>query len=58
MTDLMLPRTDAGVLFQLAAATVVFAVVTRMVWRNRYARVFVIGLWVLTYGLMGVRAVH
>lgn len=58
MTDLLLPRTDAGVLFQLVAATVIFAVVTRTVWRNRDARLFVVGLWILTYALMGVRAVH
>jgi hypothetical protein len=58
MTDLLLPRTDAGVLFQFIAATLVFIAVTWRFRGNKDARVFVVGLWVLTYGLMGVRAIH
>ncbi len=56
--DLLLPRTDAGVLAQLIIATVVFAALTWRLWHNKDARIFVIGLWVLTYGAMGVRAIH
>ena len=58
MIDLLLPRTDAGVLFQLVAASAVFVLVVWRWWRNRDVRIFVIGLWVLTMGLMGVRALH
>lgn len=58
MLDILLPRTDAGVAFQVALATVVFAGLAWRYWRNRDARIFVIGLWLVTYGAMGVRAIH
>ena len=58
MVDLLLPRTDAGVLVQLVMATIVLAALTLRFWRNTDARIFVIGLWVVTFGLMGVRALH
>ena len=56
--DLLLPRTDAGVLVQLVIATIVFAFTLRRFWRNRDARIFIIGLWTITYAFMGVRALH
>lgn len=56
--DLLLPRTDAGVLAQVIVATAVFAGLTWRFRRNKDVRIFVIGLWVLTYGAMGVRAIH
>ncbi len=58
MIDVLLPRTDAGVLVQLVIATVVFAVLVWRFRRNRDARIFVVGLWVMAVGLMGVRALH
>lgn len=58
MLDLLLPRTDAGVLAQLIIATIVFALMTWRFWSNKDARIFVIGLWVMTYAAMGVRALH
>ena len=58
MIDILLPRTDAGVFVQLAIATVLFAGLTWRLWANRDARVFVAGLWIVTIGLMGVRALH
>ncbi len=58
MLDILLPRTDAGVVFQAVAATVVFATLTWRFRANKDARIFVIGLWVATYGVMGMRAIH
>ena len=58
MMDLLLPTTDAGVILQLAVVTVVAALVLWRIRRNPDARLFVIGLWVLSIGAMGVRALH
>ena len=58
MTDLLLPRTDAGVLFQVIVVTVVFALATISFRRNRDVRILMVGMWVATYGFMGVRAIH
>ena len=58
MIDILLPRTDGGVFLQLAAATALTGVV---LWRIRHmkeARIFVLGLWVLSIGAMGIRALH
>lgn len=56
--DLLLPRTDAGVLVQFVVVTTLFAALVWRLWRNTDARIFVIGLWVLAYGAMGIRAIH
>ena len=56
--DLILPTTDAGVIAQLVFAAIVFASLLWRFWRNKDARVFIIGLSVLTFSLMGVRALH
>ncbi len=58
MTDLLLPRTDAGVLVQIIVVTAVFALATIAMRRNRDVRILMIGMWVATYGFMGVRALH
>ncbi len=58
MIEVLLPRTDAGVLFQLVVTNAVFVLVVWRWWRNTDVRIFVIGLWVLTVSLMGVRALH
>ncbi len=58
LLDLLLPRTDAGVLVQTLLAGVIFATLLAVVWRWREARVFVAGAGVLALALMGLRAVH
>lgn len=58
MIDLILPRTDGGVLAQLVVVTVLFATATWLARRHKDVRVLVIGLWLLAYGGMGVRALH
>ena len=58
MIEILLPRTDAGVTVQFVIATVVFALVLWRAWRSKDARIFVIGLWLVTYAGMGLRALH
>lgn len=58
MIDLLLPETDAGVLVQLVLATVLFGGLLWWLWANKDARIFIIGLWVVVFGFMGVRALH
>ena len=55
---MLLPRTDLGVAVQLIVATAVFAAVMLWVRQRQGVRVFVAGLWVMTYALMALRAVH
>ncbi|CAN5529320.1 hypothetical protein BH23ACT3_BH23ACT3_06830 [soil metagenome] len=58
MRELLLPRTDAGVIVQLVLvvlATVVAAVLVR---RERALVTLVAGLGVMSVALMGVRALH
>ena len=56
--DLLLPTTDAGVAAQVVIATIVFAGLLWRLWANKDARIFVIGMAMLTFGAMGVRALH
>ncbi len=58
MSDLLLPRTDGGVLIQFVAATIVFAAITWSARRRPEWRLLSIGAWLVTYGVMGVRAIH
>lgn len=58
MTDLVLPRTDGGVAVQLVIVTLVFATALWLVRGEREVRVLVIGLWLVSYGAMGIRALH
>jgi len=58
MIDLLLPATDAGVAAQAIAATIVFAAATWWTRKNSDVRLVVIGLWLVAYGAMGVRALH
>ncbi|MFQ5554393.1 MAG: hypothetical protein ACE5GC_03340 [Acidimicrobiia bacterium] len=58
MTELLLPRTDAGVLVQFVLVTVIFIATVFGNRRNRDVRILVVGLWVATYAAMGLRAVH
>ncbi|MCL1587464.1 MAG: hypothetical protein M3092_03525 [Actinomycetia bacterium] len=58
MLDLLLPTTDGGVGVQLAVwatVSVVGLIVTRT---KRDLRLLVIGLSILTLGIMGIRAIH
>lgn len=56
--DLLLPRTDAGVAVQTAVVVVAGLVSLRLVWHRHDWRIFVLGAWVLTLSIVGVRAVH
>ncbi len=56
--DVLLPRTDAGVLFQLIVVATVFPPAIYASWRNKEVRLFVIGLFVFVLGLMALRTVH
>ena len=58
MTDLFLPSTDGGVFAQFVVVTVGFGAMMWWVRRREGTRVFVAGLWLVTYGLMAVRAIH
>ena len=58
MTDLLLPRTDAGVGAQALLAVVVFGLALWATRRNRDAMVFVAGLATFTAGLMALRTLH
>jgi hypothetical protein len=58
VTDVLLPRTDAGVLTQVAAVTLIVAAGTWLTRRRPELRLVVIGLGLLAYGVMGVRSLH
>ena len=58
MTDLLLPRTDAGVVVQVVILAAVFALALWAARRNRDAMVFVGGLAVFTGGLLALRTLH
>jgi hypothetical protein len=58
MTDLLLPRTDAGVAAQTIVAAAVFTVVLVAVRRHAEARIFVAGLAVMTSAWFALRTVH
>jgi len=56
--DLLLPATDGGVAVQFVVVTAIAGGLVWIVRRDRNLRLLVIGLSVLTYGLMALRAVH
>ncbi|MDZ7675330.1 MAG: hypothetical protein U5K30_09705 [Acidimicrobiales bacterium] len=58
MVDLLLPRTDGGVLLQVVVAVVFFTVVGFSVRRNRDLLVFVSGLAAITAAWLALRTVH
>lgn len=58
MIELLLPRTDAGVLAQLIVAVVVFGALAVAVRRNRDLLVFVGGLATVTAAWFALRTVH
>lgn len=58
MVDLLLPRTDGGVLGQLIVAAVVFAATGYAVRRHRDVLVFVVGLATIAAAWFALRTVH
>lgn len=58
MRDLLLPRTDAGVLVQVVVLGVGFAAAALAVRRNRDLLWFVGGLATFTAGLLALRTLH
>lgn len=58
MDELLQPRTDAGVLAQVAVVVVVWAYGLWRTRRDRDLRLLVAGLGVFVLGLMALRAAH
>lgn len=58
MTDLLLPRTDAGALAQAIGAGVLYATAAVGVRRNRDLLVFVAGLASITAAWFALRTLH
>lgn len=58
MTDLLLPRTDAGVLLQAAIVFSVLVGALVALRHDRDGRLLVAGLIVVATALFGLRAVH
>lgn len=58
MNDLLLPRTDGGVLVQTLIVVPLLVGILVAVRRHAELRTFVLGVLVFTVGLMGLRAVH
>jgi len=56
--DLLLPRTDAGVLVQALVVFPVLGAALVLVRRDRDYRLLVIGLLTMTAAWFGLRAVH
>mgnify|MGYP001816135914 CR=1 FL=1 len=58
MSDLLLPRTDAGAAAQLIAVAVFTVVGVVLVRRERALVLLVVGVGTVLAGLMGVRTLH
>jgi hypothetical protein len=58
MIDIFLPSTDGGVLFQLVLWTTLTGVAVHRTRQNKDYRILTIGVSLLVYSLMGVRALH
>ncbi len=58
MTDLLLPRTDGGVLVQVLVVVPLLVGGLVAVRRQRELRTFVLGVLLVTVGFMGLRALH
>jgi hypothetical protein len=56
--DILLPRTDAGVAFQVGVVLVVLSFALWRTWANRDLRIFTMGVGVFVFGLMMLRASH
>lgn len=58
LREILLPRTDAGVLFQVVLAAVTYGTLIVAVRRNRDVLSFVVGLATITAAWFAFRAVH
>lgn len=58
MRNILLPSTDAGVLFQVATVTVVWVCLLVVVRRSAEARLLIGGIGMITLGWFGLRALH
>ncbi|MGH8986813.1 MAG: hypothetical protein ACRDY6_23525 [Acidimicrobiia bacterium] len=56
--ELLLPRTDAGVLAQALVVFPALGIALVLVWRDREWRALVFGLLTMTTAWFGLRAVH
>ena len=56
--DILLPRTDAGVVLQLLAIVVVLVISLWRFWSITELRLVVLGLGLVILGLLGIRALH
>jgi LPXTG-motif cell wall-anchored protein len=56
--DLILPKTDAGVAVQVAAALVLGSAAVFVTWRRKEWRLVAIGATLLVFGFFGLRALH
>lgn len=58
LLDLLLPKTDLGVLIQVIVTGLIFALVLWRLWAKSELRLLVIGLGLFVFGLIGLRALH
>ena len=58
MIDVLLPSTDGGVAIQLMLLAVLTAAGVYLTREHRHYRILIVGVAVLTLGVMAVRAVH
>ncbi len=58
MLDFLLPSTDGGVALQLAIWYLLSAAALWFTRHNKDFRLLAIGVSVLTFGIMAVRAIH
>ncbi len=58
LTELALPRTDAGALVQVVVAICLFAPALWLVRQDRDLRAFVAGFATLTFAWFALRTVH
>lgn len=58
LVEILLPRTDAGVLAQLVALAAVVLVASLLLRRRRELLLFIWGIGLVLLGGMGLRALH
>jgi len=58
LTEIILPRTDAGVLAQALGAALVFVITLVLVRRQPELRLLVLGIATMTAAGFGLRALH
>lgn len=58
MSELLLPRTDAGVALQVAVAAAVYLIALLVTWRSPEFRQVVVGLATLTAAFFALRTLH